>query len=76
MVSCRTRVKVKTAFLWNVTLYIMLCNGGKEQYSKRVRALRFPMHVEISDSPFVPLKLILKSWEPCGFNEVPGCHYT
>jgi len=48
-------------------------NRGKEQNSKFVRALSVPRHVGLFDGPFVPLKLISKSWEPCSFKNVPDC---
>ena len=56
MVSCRTRLKVKVNFFWNVTPCITLYNGGKEQNSKRVRALSVQMHVGLFDRPFGPLR--------------------
>jgi len=31
------------------------------------------MHVGLFDTPFVPLKLMSKSWELCSFNKVPDC---
>jgi hypothetical protein len=36
-----------------------------------VQALSVPMQVGLFDRPFMPLKLMSKSWDPCSFNKVP-----
>jgi hypothetical protein len=44
-----------------------------EQNRILIQALLLLMHVGLNDRPFVPLKMVSKSWEPCSFNKIPEC---
>jgi hypothetical protein len=68
-----TPTTTETALL----LPLFMCNALLEQKNRTDNGVKpFQSRVQTSDKPFVPLKLMCKSCQPCPFNKVPHCPQT